>query len=43
MKQKWTALKGERDISRVTVGDISTPLARMQRTIRQKIIKETED
>lgn len=43
IKQKLTELKGETHNSTAIVGDINTLLSIMDRTMRQKINKETGD
>ena len=43
MKQNLMELKRELDRSKIVVGDFMTQLIRMERTTRQKIIKERED
>lgn len=43
MKQKQTKLNGEIDSAIITVGDVNIPFSIMDRTTRQKIIKEIED
>lgn len=41
MKPKLTELKGEIDKSKMIIGDFNTPLSTTDRTIRQKISKNT--
>ena len=44
MWQKWTELQGERDNSIIIiVGDLETPLLKMNRTTEQTINRELED
>ena len=37
-----TAMKGEVNSNTITVGDFNTPLIRMDRSIKEKIRKETQ-
>ena len=40
VKQKVSESKGERESSVIVVGNFNTPLSLMDRTTRQKIVKE---
>ena len=42
MRQLLTTLKGEIDNNTITVGEFNTPLTAMDRSIRQKLNKETQ-
>ena len=42
IRQTQTALKGEIDSNKITVGDFNTPLTQMDRSSKQKIHKETQ-
>ena len=42
IRQLLTTLKGETDNNTIIVGDFNTPLTAMDRSTRQKIIKETQ-
>lgn len=41
--QSLTKLKGKIDSNTITVGDFNTPLSVLDKTTRQKVIKETEE
>ena len=41
-RQMPTAIKGEIDSNTIIVGDFNTPLSAMDRSSRQKIIKEAQ-
>ena len=42
IRQMLTAIKGEIDSNTITVGDFNTPLTPMDRSLKQKINKETQ-
>ena len=42
IRQIWTDIKGEIDSNTVIVGDFNTPLTPMDRSLKQKIYKETQ-